>query len=58
MSNSVFILLNDNMLGDWLELINARIFMSKAKLLLDENVELFGMSKKVRLVVGGASSGI
>ena len=46
------------MLGDWLELINARIFMSKAKLLLDENVELFGMSKKVRLVVGGASSGI
>lgn len=46
MSSSVFIPFNDNMLGELvnsLELVNAR--MSEAKLLRDENVEFFDVSK-------------
>ena len=47
MGGFVFVLLNDNVLGDSLDLVDTRVILSEAKLLRDENVQFFGMDKEV-----------
>ena len=47
MGGFVFVLLNDNVLGDSMDLVDTRVILSEAKLLRDENVQFFGMDKEV-----------